>query len=138
MSAIGGRDDATPGALLTAARGLLAGSDDELGGAASRGAALLGRSALEEAIWSLFPELRHVSGRAMLLTLPFVFNRTAARRAALVWSRLSSVAHHHVYELPPTAVETDAMLDIVEEVLAAITVRRAQNLTKAGRAGPTG
>lgn len=73
----------------------------------------------------MFPQLKQVSGRTMLLTLPHVFDRRAARQASMVWSRLSAATHHHAYEMPPTDAELTAMLDVVAEVLEVIQQRQA-------------
>ncbi|WP_370323785.1 hypothetical protein [Euzebya sp.] len=120
----------TPEEVLAEARTLASRGVGELGGTASRAAALLGRSALEDAIWDLFPQLKEVSGRAMHLTLPFVFDRQVARQAALVWGRLSAASHHHIYEMPPTAVELERMLDTVHDVIDAVRDRQERRREK--------
>ena len=110
----------TPDELLMQARLLASRGIGNLGSTASRGAALLGRAALEEALFGLFGELRQLSGRAMFLVLPNVFPREPARRAAFAWGRLSAASHHHAYEMPPTAEELDLILDTVHDVLEAV------------------
>ncbi len=119
-------DDTTAEELLAHARRLSTGDVADLGATANRAAALLGRSALEEAIWSLYPGLRQVSGRAMLIFLNGALRSDVARRATLAWGRLSAASHHHVYEMPPTAVEMANLLDTVHDVIDAIRDRQAQ------------
>ena len=126
--------------LLAHARRLSTTDVADLGATANRAAALLGRSALEEAIWSLFPSLRDVSGRAMLITLNSVLAGDVARRATLAWGRLSAASHHHVYEMPPTAAEMANLLDTVHDVIDAIRGRQERAIARrrAQVAGQTG
>lgn len=111
----------------------------ELGTAGARAAALLGRSALEEGMWSLFPPLKEVSGRAMLLTFGVVTKGAAGMAAAgpaaaVAWSRLSAASHHHAYEMPLTTAELDHLLDLVHDVIAAIRERQASRARVVTRA----
>lgn len=126
--------------LLAHARRLSTGDVADLGATANRAAALLGRSALEEAIWSLYPGLRQVSGRAMLIFLNGALRSDVARRATLAWGRLSAASHHHVYEMPPTAAEMANLLDTVHDVIDAIRDRQERAIARkqaevAARAG---
>lgn len=105
----------------------------ELGTTASRATALLGRTALEQAIWSLFPQLRSTSGRVMLLVLDVPLPNVS-RQAALAWNRLSAASHHHAYEMPLTTVELDHLLDLVDDVIAAIRERQARRRADVPRA----
>jgi hypothetical protein len=114
---------------------------EDLGATGVRAAALLGRSALESAIWSLFPSRRTVSGRAMLLTLATVTTAMGrpdiGRTASVAWSRLSAASHHHAYELPLTAVEVEHLLSLVDDVIAAIRQRQAATAATVVRATGT-
>ncbi|WP_108667216.1 hypothetical protein [Euzebya rosea] len=128
----------TPDELLMQGRLLASRGIGNLGSTASRGAALLGRAALEEALFGLYPELRQLSGRAMFLVLPNVFPKEPARRAAFAWGRLSAASHHHAYEMPPTAEELDLVLDTVHDVLEAVErvrERRRQRASATRAAG---
>ncbi|MGI9017151.1 MAG: hypothetical protein ACR2HR_08625 [Euzebya sp.] len=113
-------------ALLAEARQLLDRGDSELGSVATRAAALLGRSALEEAIWSLFPSLKEVNSRAMLLTFTAVMSTTTGPRAAMAGGRLTTASHHHVYEMPLTPAELTPLLDVVHDMIGAIRARQAR------------
>jgi hypothetical protein len=47
-------------------------------------------------------------------------DQEAARDASYAWSALSRACHHHAYELPPTASELRALIDLTRRVAAAI------------------
>lgn len=74
-----------------------------------RTVARLTRLALERATdlyWSKTrPEMTHCPMTMRLLMLEGVLNRVGARKAFLIWSRLSDATHPHPYELAPTAGE---------------------------------
>lgn len=71
--------------------------------------ALLIRLALEAGLdeyWTVKePSARACSMRAQLLLLPQFADREAALMAREAWLGLSRAAHHHAYELAPTAPE---------------------------------
>jgi hypothetical protein len=54
-----------------------------------------------------------------------------AERAAYAWIRLSRACHQHAYELPPTAAELAAWIEIVDQFVASASFR----LTPAPKAG---
>jgi hypothetical protein len=111
-----------PRRLLETARDLLSRADTNTLGMWPRATALLTRQALEDSLDTLWrrrePGLEHCSGRAQLLCLPSYLSSDAdlARRVAYAWSGLSRACHQHAYELPPTAEELAAWLEIVEQL----------------------
>jgi hypothetical protein len=118
-----------PGALVTAARSLLLRPDPRTAGIWPRGAALLARQALESALEELWqrraPGLEQCSARAQLLCLPeYLRQGDLAERVAYAWSGLSRACHHHAYELPPTAAELESWIEIVEELVDAVSAHR--------------
>ena len=123
----------SPDDLLMHARRLATRGVGNLGSTASRAAALLGRTALEESLFRLARDLRHLSGRAMFLVLPNIFPRADAHRAALVWGRLSAASHHHAYEMPPTAEELGDLLDTVHDIVTLVDERLAARRDKAAQ-----
>lgn len=67
------------------------------------------RLSLEEALRSLWrsvaPQLEACPMRAQLLALTKFVNPNVAQSVRALWHALSRVAHHHAYELAPTATE---------------------------------
>lgn len=67
------------------------------------------RLALEHAVddfWAARrPEVAAASRRAQLLTLTRTVDADLGRRGTELWHVLSRAAHHHAYELAPTAAE---------------------------------
>jgi hypothetical protein len=53
-----------------------------------------------------------------LWLLEGVLNRAGARRAFLIWSRLSDATHPHPYELAPTAAELRRWHNEVTRIVA--------------------
>lgn len=80
---------------------------------AARGAALLGRQALEQAIEATWADRldddRRPSARCQLLCLSVV-DPTVARRASHLWWALTRACHQHTYELTPTIDEIRELL----------------------------
>lgn len=78
-------------------------------GAWPRACTWLIRLALEQAMddyWNRCrPELAEVSRRAQLLTLTRTVDPDLGLRCTQLWYALSRAAHHHAYELAPTATE---------------------------------
>ena len=74
-----------------------------------RTVARLTRLALERATdsyWSRTrPEMTQCPMATRLLMLERVLNRAGARKAFVLWSRLSNATHPHPYDLAPTAGE---------------------------------
>ena len=93
-------------------------------GAWPRAAALLARSSLEASMTELWQAkeipLQRASWRAQLLCLPGYINADLARRVAFAHSALSAACHHHPYDLPPTAIEIQRWLAIVQSLNVAV------------------
>lgn len=127
--------------LVNVARDLIQRSDRATAGIWPRAGALLARQALETALddyWRQHaPGLERCSMHAQLLCLPqFLHGDTAedlAERTAYAWVRLSRACHQHAYELPPTAAELGAWIEIVDQFLASASFR----LTSSPTAGKT-
>lgn len=101
----------------------------ELGPRSRRTAVRLLRVALEEAVDDVWrradrASVCSVSRRAQFLVLGQVLvlrqvrDPTAARDAAALWGALSAAAHHHAYELTPTAAEVTGWSAETVDVLA--------------------
>lgn len=86
-----------------------------LGSSGPRTAALLTRCALEEwldeqsASWAL-TSCPRPSRRSKLVGLEALGDRSAGARARRLWEYLSRAAHHHSYELQPSASEVRHLL----------------------------
>lgn len=82
---------------------------DSLGGVWPRCAVWLIRLAVEheiDALWSRrSPAMTTCTRRSQLLALGLVIDTTLQHRATELWNTLSRAAHHHHYELAPTAAE---------------------------------
>ena len=78
-------------------------------GAWPRACTWLIRLALEHALddyWDAHrAEVRAAPRRAQLLTLTRTVDADLGRQATALWHQLSRAAHHHAYELAPTATE---------------------------------
>lgn len=78
-------------------------------GAWPRACTWLIRLALEHSLddyWAAHrAEMCEVSRRAQLLTLTRTVDADLGRRGTELWHQLSRAAHHHAYELAPTAAE---------------------------------
>lgn len=98
---------------LAQAERLLAGT--ALPGVWPRCAAWLIRLALEkelDALWARHsPQLIDCSRRSQLLALGVVADAQTQHHATELWNTLSRAAHHHHYELAPTAAELRGWLD---------------------------
>jgi hypothetical protein len=99
----------TPEELLAAADQLLTSSVPGLGSLWPRACALLIRLALEVTLdryWArVLPAAATVGMRQQLLLLPLYASNEAASLAREAWLGLAGAAHHHAYELAPTAGE---------------------------------
>jgi hypothetical protein len=86
-----------------------------LAGVWPRCAAWMIRLAVEheiDAVWRLRrPELLACNRRSQLLALGVVLDGEIQHRATALWTVLSRAAHHHHYELAPTAAELRGWLD---------------------------
>lgn len=95
-----------------------------------RGTALITRQALETGLDDLWrvraPGVEQCSMRAQLLCLSeFLRHGDLAERVAYAWGGLSRACHHHAYELPPTAGELHGWIDVVEELIKAVSAQGA-------------
>lgn len=90
-----------------------------------RTVALHARLALEQALDELRrrrePGLDHCPMRAQLLCVSSYVDAEVAREAAGAWGALSRAAHHHAYELAPTATELRGWLESVRRVVAVLS-----------------
>jgi hypothetical protein len=108
--------------MLIIARDLLERPDPHTAGIWPRASALLARHALEAALDDLWrrraPGLERCSMRAQLLCLPAYLSTEVdlATRSSFAWTGLSRASHHHVYELPPAAVELSTWIEVVEQL----------------------
>ncbi len=85
-----------------------------------RACAWLIRLALEKALdqyWAqVLPEAAQCGMRSQLLLLPGYADPAIAERARDAWTGLSRAAHHHAYELAPTAAELRSWLAAVSQL----------------------
>jgi hypothetical protein len=99
----------TPRELLEQAARLLSHPTTDTRGRWPRACAWLIRLALEEALdqyWArVLPAAAACPMRPQLLLLPSYADTSIAERACEAWAGLSRAAHHHAYELAPTAAE---------------------------------
>jgi hypothetical protein len=120
----------TPAQTLATARHLLQRPSARTTGPWPRAAALLARQALEQAVDDFWrarsPGLDRLPMRPQLLCLSsYLPTEGVAARVTHTWSSLSSVCHHHPYELSPSASELLAWIDAVDEALAAMAAAAA-------------
>lgn len=113
------------GALIDAARRMLARPDPNTAGIWPRGAALLTHQALETALQEFWrqraPGLAKCSWWSQLLCQrEFLRRDELGRRVAYAWVGLSQACHYHAYELPPTAGELQSWMETVSELIAAV------------------
>src|SRR5213594_3023586 len=84
-----------------------------------RATAVLARQALERRLAEALSEkvggIQRAPVRAQLLCLRILLDDTAiADEVNVAWWALSRACHHLSYELPPTAAELRALIDIVD------------------------
>jgi len=116
--------DATTRELLYRAIDLLERPTSETVGLWPRATAVLARQALERGLTeALSPNVNGIeqaSVRARLLCLRIFLDDTAtADEVNVAWWALSRACHHLSYELPPTAAELRALIDIVDRFVEA-------------------
>lgn len=99
-------------------------------GAWSRAAACSIRLAIEQALRELWdatvPELNDCSMRVQLLALPKFVPGAAAIDVSELWHTLSRAAHHHDYELAPTAAELRTWHNEASRLVGELRSRRSQ------------
>ena len=104
--------------ILERATGLMNLPTAETAGLWPRATAVLARQALEvrlhEALSAKIPGIQHAPVRVQLLCLQSYLEDTdTAHEVNLAWWALSQACHHLSYELPPTAPELEALIDVV-------------------------
>lgn len=116
--------DVTTRELLYRATDLLERPTSETVGLWPRATAVLVRQALErgltEVLSSKVEGIQRAPIRAQLLCLRILLDDTAtADEVNVAWWALSRACHHLSYELPPTAAELRAWVDVVDRFVEA-------------------
>jgi len=116
--------DVTTRELLYRAIDLLERPTSETVGLWPRATAVLARQALEhgliEALSGKVSGIQRAPVRAQLLCLRILLDDTAtADEVNVAWWALSRACHHLSYELPPTAEELRAWIDVVDHFVEA-------------------
>lgn len=111
--------DLTPSEILNRAGDLLNKPTAGTIGLWPRATAALVRQALEQRLKEVLSAkvagIDRAPVRAQLLCLmTFLDDTETAREVNLAWWELSQACHHLSYELPPTAPELQALLNVVE------------------------
>jgi hypothetical protein len=119
--------------LLAEALDLVSRSGDSMAGLWPRAAALLGRQALEVALWDLWrtlaPGLEATTFRTQLLCLPSFLGGALAGRVYQVWSELTRACHYHPYDLCPTIAELSGWLTTTRELIQEVDGIRVRRRT---------
>ena len=110
--------------ILYRASDLLERPTSETVGLWPRATAVLVRQALERGLTEVLSAkvegIQRAPVRAQLLCLKTFLDDTAtADEVNLAWWALSRACHHLSYELPPTAAELRALIDVVDRFLEA-------------------
>ena len=108
----------TSAEILEQATGLLNHPTAETAGLWPRATAVLARQALEAGLHEALSEkilgIQTAPVRVQLLCLQSYLEDTeTAHEVNLAWWALSQACHHLSYELPPTAPELEALIDVV-------------------------
>ena len=108
----------TSAEILERATGLLNHPTAETAGLWPRATAVLARQALEVGLHEALSEkilgIQNAPVRVQLLCLQSYLEDTeTAHEVNLAWWALSQACHHLSYELPPTALELEALIDVV-------------------------
>jgi hypothetical protein len=121
----------TPVQLLDEAERLLTDEIPGTGGRWPRACAWLIRLALERALdeyWKcVLPEAALCGMRPQLLLLPAYAGKDVAQEAADAWLGLARAAHHHAYELAPTAAELRGWHSTVRHVCTELGARNGDH-----------
>ena len=116
---------------LRTADQLISDASADLGGMWPRAAAWMLRIAMEQAIRELWhavsPQMGRVTVRAQLLVLPKYLGEDAAAEARLLWSELSTTAHHHDFALAPAVQELRRWQGAAHRVAAAVDAAIAKS-----------
>ena len=115
---MGESTEMTSAEILERATGLLNHPTAETAGLWPRATAVLARQALEvglhEALSGKIIGIQNAPIRVQLLCLQSYLEDTeTAHDVNLAWWALSRACHHLSYELPPTAPELEALIDVV-------------------------
>ncbi|MGW6698240.1 hypothetical protein [Nocardia sp. NPDC055049] len=125
---------------LRTADNLITDAGSDIGGMWPRASAWMLRIAMEQAIRELWravsPKMERVTVRAQLLVLPKYIGEEAAGEARLLWSELSTTAHHNDYQLAPAVEELRRWQEAAERVANAIDA--AISARNAGATPPSG
>jgi hypothetical protein len=113
-----GSGDMPSAEILERAIGLLHHPTAETAGLWPRATAVLTRQALEVGLHEALSEkilgIQNAPVRVQLLCLQSYLEDTdTAHEVNLAWWALSQACHHLSYELPPTATELEALIDVV-------------------------
>lgn len=116
--------DVTTRELLYRAIDLLERPTSETVGLWPRATAVLARQALERGLTDVLSAqvegIQRAPVRAQLLCLRILLDDTAtADEVNVAWWALSRACHHLSYELPPTAAELRAWIEVVDRFLEA-------------------
>jgi hypothetical protein len=116
--------DVTTRELLYRAVDLLERPSSDTVGLWPRATAVLARQALERGLTDVLSAkvggIQRAPVRAQLLCLRIFLDDTAtADEVNLAWWALSRACHHLSYELPPTAAELRALIEIVDRFVEA-------------------
>jgi len=116
----------TPEQLLAEADRLLTTVVPGTRGCWPRACAWLIRLSLETALdqyWAqVLPAAASCGMRAQLLLLPAYASSDIAQRARQAWTGLARAAHHHAYDLAPTAAELRGWHETVSQLVADLVV----------------
>lgn len=111
-------------------------------GVAARACTWLIRLALEHALddfWARHaPDIGGASRRAQLLVFKRMTNADLGQRYNQLWSELSNAAHHHAYELAPTAIELRSWHGDAAGIIAALQTIEPRNPAPPPRSGGLG
>jgi hypothetical protein len=116
--------DVTTRELLYRAIDLLERPTSDTVGLWPRATAVLARQALERRVTDVLSAkvegIQRAPVRAQLLCLRILMDNTAAAdEVNVAWWALSRACHHLSYELPPTAAELRAWIDVVDRFVEA-------------------
>ncbi|HEY9413225.1 MAG TPA: hypothetical protein VIQ30_00570 [Pseudonocardia sp.] len=108
-------------------------------GVSARSCTWLIRLALERAMDEFWaghaPPIRTASRRAQLLVFNRTINADLGQRYSQLWSELSNAAHHHAYELAPTAGELRTWHNAAHAVITALEAIPARDPARSPRSG---
>jgi hypothetical protein len=117
--------------VLNLARSVTRASAPSLRAARPRAVALLARQALETAVddvWErLAPSTHRVPMRAKLLCFEELLSRQLAGEIAYAWTALSNAVHFHPYELAPSGVEVEELVELTAQAIGQLEKKNRSN-----------